>query len=251
MTKLVFLGSSNAVPSENHENTHMALVGDKSTLLIDCPGNPVIRLPKAGIEFDQINDLILTHFHPDHVGGVPLLLMDMWLLGRRHPLNIYGLAHTLERIENLMIAFGWKHWPNFYPVHFHNLPEEELTPVLETEEFRVFASPVRHLIPTIGLRVEFLDTGKNLAYSCDTEPCAEVVRLGSGVDVLVHEAAGASRGHTSARQAGEIAQRAEASNLYLIHYDTYHGVQDSLLEEARETFSGKVALASDFMEVPF
>jgi ribonuclease Z len=251
MTRLIFLGSSNAIPTENHENTHMALVGEKTTLLIDCAGNPVLRLPQAGIGFDQISDLILTHFHPDHVTGVPLLLMNMWLMGRQHPLNIYGLPHTVDRMEILMDSYGWANWPNFFPVYFNRLPEEELTLVISHEEFRVFSSPVRHMIPTVGLRIEFAASGKKLAYSCDTEPCPEVVRLSSGTDVLVHEAAGASLGHSSAAQAGEIARQAEVNELYLIHYNTSNANINELIEEARENFQGKVGLASDFMELSF
>lgn len=251
MAKLIFLGTSFAIPTQYHENTHMAVVGKKSTLLIDCASNPVLRLPQAGIVFDEITHLILTHFHPDHVSGTALLLMDMWLLGRKHALDIYGLAHTLERMENLLEAYGWKHWPNFFPVIFHSLPEEEMTPVCATEEFSVFASPVHHLIPTIGLRIEFSESGKTLAYSCDTEPTPAVVRLGLGVDVLVHEAAGASIGHSSARQAGQIARQAEAEQLYLIHYNTLRPDPEQLIEEALENFPGKVTLASDFMELTF
>ena len=40
MAKLIFLGTSNAISDENHENTHMVLVGEKRTVLIDCPNNP-------------------------------------------------------------------------------------------------------------------------------------------------------------------------------------------------------------------
>ena len=116
MAKLIILGSSNAIPDEKHENTHMAVVGDKRTVLIDCVSNPILRLPQAGIEFNALTDLVLTHFHPDHVSGVPLLLMNMWLLGRKNPLNIYGLHHTLSRIEDLMGFYAWENWPNFFPV---------------------------------------------------------------------------------------------------------------------------------------
>jgi ribonuclease Z len=251
MAKLIILGSSHAIPDENHENTHMAVVGKVSTLLIDCVSNPILRLPRAGIEFDNVTDLILTHFHPDHVSGVPLLLMNMWLLGRKHLLNIYGLHHTLDRVEGLMNFYDWSAWPNFFPVAFHRLPEQEMTPVLANPEFRVIASPVRHLIPTIVLRIDYPHSKQSLVYSCDTEPCPEVVRLASGADVLIHEASGSSPGHSSAGQAGWVAQQSEVTKLYLIHYPT-RGINLSLLvEEAKEKFHGSVELAQDFMELDF
>lgn len=251
MPRLIILGSSNAVPDENHENTHMALVGQERIVLIDCVNTPIVRLRRAGIALDAISDLILTHFHPDHVSGVPSLLMSLWLLGRKKPLNIHGLPSTLERVEKLMELYDWASWPAFFPVGFNRLPEGAMTPVLETDEFRVLASPVRHLVPTIGLRVEFPRSGKALAYSCDTEPCREVVHLAGNVDVLLHEATGRGIGHTSADQAGEIAQEARARALYLIHYPTGEFNPRLLIAEAAKTFSGPVDLAVDFMQLEF
>jgi len=102
MAKLVILGSSNALSSKENENTHMVLVGEERIVMIDCVNNPVHRLEQAGVDFLDVTDLILTHFHPDHVSGVPLLLMDMWLRGRKKLINIYGLHYTLDRMEQLM-----------------------------------------------------------------------------------------------------------------------------------------------------
>ncbi len=253
MSKLIILGSSNAIPTSTHDNTHMIAISRERTALIDCASNPVLRLSQVGIDFERITDLILTHFHPDHVSGAPLLLMDMWLLGRKQPLEIHGLAHTLERLETMMNLYGWQEWPNFYPVTFHRLPEEELSPVLECTSLRIFSSPVRHLIPAIGLRIEFPSAGKAVAYSCDTEPCEAVIRLAQGVDVLIHEAAGAAPGHSSAEQAAEIAHRAGAASLYLIHYPSGHGAVhiDRLLSQAQARFTGPVALAEDFTTLDF
>jgi ribonuclease Z len=247
MLKLIVLGSSNAVATEGHENTHMVFVGTERTVLVDCVGSPLLRLEKAGVDHHDLTDLIITHFHPDHVSGVPLLLMDMWLLGRRKPLSIHGLLHTLERVEGLMGFFGWKQWPDFYPVSFCRVPEQEMSPVLECSDFRVVSSPVHHIVPTIGIRVEAKQSARVAAYSGDTEPCAEVVRLAAGADVLIHEAAGRGRGHSSAEQAAEIANRAEVASLYLIHYPTGSDASVNLVAEARRRYQGKVVLAEDFM----
>jgi ribonuclease Z len=251
MPKLIILGSSNAVADETHENTHMVLQGSERTILIDCVNNPILRLRRVGVDFNALTDLILTHFHPDHVSGVPLLLMNMWLLGRRRPLDIYGLSHTLERVEDLMGFYDWATWPNFFPVAFHRLPQEAKTLLLESTEFRVTASPVCHLLPTIGLRIEMLPSGKALAYSCDTEPCPQVVDLAAGVDLLIHEASGASPGHTPAAQAGRIAREAAAKALCLIHYPTGSFETQSLVPLAQQNFSGEVFLAQDWMEIEF
>jgi ribonuclease Z len=249
MPKLIFLGTSNAIPDENHENTHMVLVGDERIVLIDCVDSSLLRLEKAGVDFNRLTDVVLTHFHPDHVSGVPQLLMNMWLMGRRNPLDIYGLHHTLDRIEDLMGFYGWDEWPDFFPVAFHRLPLQELMPVLECGDFRILSSPVQHFIPCMGLRVEFRGSGKVVAYSCDTEPCPQVLRLADGADVLIHEAAGQIPGHSSAAQAGEAAAKAEVGALYLIHYPTGKHANGDPLPAARKRFRGPVKLAEDFMVI--
>jgi len=251
MPKLIILGTSNAIPDEHHENTHMALVGEKRTVLIDCVNNPIVRLRQAGLDINQLTDLVLTHFHPDHVSGVPSLLMNSWLLGRRQPLDIYGLSYTLERLEKMMDFYDWATWPDFFQINFHPVTEKEMAPVLESDEFLIYSSPVHHIVPTIGLRVEFKKSDRVLAYSCDTEPCQEVINLAAGADVLIHEATGASFGHSSAAQAGTIARQAEVGHLYLIHYQTGDFEARSLLPQAEETFNGRVSLAEDFMELSF
>jgi len=245
MPKLIVLGTSNAIPDPLRENTHLAVVGKGGTVLIDCVGTPVVHLGKAGITLESITDIVATHFHPDHVSGIPLLLMNMWLLGRQEPLRIYGLHHCLERIEDMMGFYHWDNWPNFFPVAFHRLPERENILLLEHEDFRIYSTPVRHLVPTIGLRIESRDRSRAIAYSCDTEPCPAVVHLASGADVLIHEASGAGVGHTSASQAGAIAREAEVGELLLIHYPA--GVGDSLVQQAKATFNGPIRLAEDFM----
>ena len=251
MSKLIILGSSNAVSSKDSENTHMVLLGEERNVMVDCVNNPIHRLEQAGVDFNDLTDLILTHFHPDHVSGVPLLLMDMWLRGRQKLINIYGLHYTLDRMENLMSMYSWENWPNFFPVAFHRLPANELTPVLDCDDFSIFASPVHHLIPTIGLRFELKQSQKVVAYSCDTEPCEEVVHLAEGADVLIHEATGAIRGHSSAEQAGQIAAQAEAGKLYLIHYPTGNYTNQNLIAEARQAYQGEIDLATDFMTLDF
>ena len=251
MAKLIILGTSNAVSSKDNENTHMVLVGETRTVMVDCVNNPVHRLKDAGVDFMEITDLILTHFHPDHVSGVPLLLMDMWLRGRTEPMHVYGLHYTLDRIEQLMNMYTWESWPNFFPVAFHRLPSSENARLLNCDEFMVVSSPVRHMIPTIGLRFDFKTSQKALAYSCDTEPCVEVVRLATGADVLIHEATGASLGHSSAEQAGQIAAQAEVGKLLLIHYPTGEYADENLIVQAQKQYHGEVALATDFMTLDF
>lgn len=249
--ELIILGTASAIPNEDHENTSMVLDAPERLILIDSANNPIVRLRQAGLDILNLTDLILTHFHPDHVSGIPALLMNSWLLGRTEPLNIHGLPHTLERLETLMDLYLWQTWPNFFPVKFHSLPDQEKAVVLESKSLCVYASRVCHLIPTIGLRFDSLVTGKSVAFSGDTEPCGEVARLVEGVNVLIHEATGEGHGHSSARQAGEAALQAGAERLYLIHYPPDAEDLHDRVEQAMGAFGGHVGLALDFMRVEF
>jgi len=249
MAQLIILGSSNAIPTENHENTHLALITPGRRVLIDCGSNPVIRLEKAGLEINSITDIILTHFHPDHVTGLPLLLMDMWLTGRHSPLNIYGLNHTLDRVEIMMNLYGWDEWPNFFPVNFCRIPADDMALVLNDEHLRIYSSPVKHFLPNICLRFELKAEATSIAYSCDTEPCQAILDIARDADILLHEASGSVKGHSSAAQAADVARQAKVGVLYLIHYPTGRFASGDLIAEAHTRFPGQVILAKDFMRV--
>ncbi len=251
MARLIILGSAAIVPDMNHDNTHMVLEGQESVVLIDCGSNPIARLRKVGIDYERLTDMILTHFHPDHVLGVPILLNNMWFLGRQRALRVYGLHHCLNRVEDLMLMFTWDEWPDFFPVAFHKVLQRDNQLLLENNDFRITSWPVRHYVPTIGVRIENKRNGFVVAYSCDTAPTRSLIDLAHNADLLIHEAAGADGiGHSSAEQAGEIAAEAGAKRLVLIHYEVF-GRNGSvptnhLVDEARRTYDGPVELAEDF-----
>ena len=249
MGQVTILGSANAVPTREHENTHIFIKGGDRAILVDSPGNPVIRLSDAGIDHASLTDVILTHFHPDHVAGFAPLLMDLWLLGRKKPLTVYGLESTIDRAQKMMGLYGWHYWPGFYQVNFIIVPSHEMAVLMDVPGLRILTSPVKHLVPTMGLRIEFGSPDKAVTYSCDTEPSQVVVRLAQGAQALIHEATGEGVGHTSAEQAGTIAAQAGVKALYLVHYppDSTDPVQ--LAAEAARTFTGQVYVGKDFQQI--
>ena len=250
MPKLIILGTAAAVADAKHENTHLAFANEKRLLLIDCPGNPVARMQQVGYDLThRLTDLLLTHFHPDHVSGYPLLLQTLWLLGRTEPLHIYGLDFTLHQARRLFNLYDWETWTDFFPLVYHNIPEQEMFMALDADDIRLYTSPASHYLPTLAARVELLSGEYAVAYSCDTRPCAAVIRLAEGANILIHEATGAHTGHSSAAQAGEVAQQAEAKSLFLIHYPVWKNDPTLLLDEARAEYNGEVSLAQDYQVV--
>ncbi len=248
MPEWIVLGSAHAVPDATHANTHFVLVGEDRTLLIDAPCEVIGRLRRVGLTPNHITDLLLTHFHPDHTAGVPMLLMSAWLQGRQTPLHIYGLEDTLQGVRQVMSLYRWENWPDFFPVHFHTIAPQPMTPVLENQAWKVWASPVVHMVPAIGIRIAFANQ-EVLAYSGDTGPTEHVIELAHQADYLFHEASGEMEGHTSAAQAGEIATRAQARRLYLVHTDTDPAHRTRLALEAAKTFAGPVQVANDLLRL--
>ena len=251
MATITILGCAYSIPNTTHEVTHFVVQGNETGIMVDCGSNPTVRLEQANISYDSITDLVLTHFHPDHVSGAPLMLMNMWLLGRKKSLRIHGLAHCLNNLARLMQAFEWDTWPDFFPVEFHKIPETEKELLLMSDEFLIKSSPGNHMVPVIGLRFTNSINGRILGYSSDTEPYDSIISLVHGADLLIHEATGESPGHSSASQAGKVACQAKVGSLYLIHYDVRRAQQAQLIASAQRQFNGPVKLTFDFMRIEF
>lgn len=245
MEKITILGSANAVAKSDQQNAHLLFETDSRKIMVDCGDHAAASLARASVELNQITDLILTHFHADHVGSLPLVIMDMWLEKRTAPLTIYGLDITLEKAKKLLDLFDWQKWMNMFQVNFVAVPEDGLPGMIKDNDIEVTAMPVLHLIPTIGLRFQFTG-GRTVVYSCDTEPCDNLTHLAKGADILLQEAAGPGKGHTSPEQAGEIASLCGVKQLVLIHYEARRG-KEALLAEAQSKFDGKVVVAQDGM----
>jgi ribonuclease Z len=249
MVKLIILGSSCLVATERQQPAHFACIGREHGLLIDCGVSPRARLEDLGVGRDMIDDVLITHFHPDHAAGLPSYIMELWLRGRTKPLNIHASDICIERIRRMLDLYEWEQAPDLFPVCFEPIPFEAGSLALDNGEFRVSVTPVRHMVPTLAVRVDCAPSGRSVVFSSDTEPAAGLVALAKGADLLLHEAAGAGVGHSSAAQAGEAARQAGVRRLILVHYDPY-AEPEALLAEARAVFPGEVSLAVDRMELP-
>jgi len=250
MSAVLFLGTSNAVSYKHHENSCLALLHGDETVLVDCPSSPMRQLAEAGLDPLVINNLVLTHFHPDHVGGVPIFLMNVWLKGRTQPLHLYAIDDCISRMKEMMKLYRWETWPGLFEVVFHRIPLVEQAPVLAYGTLDITASPVKHIIPTIGLSITASAGDYRIVYTSDTEPCEAVVRMAKNADVLIHEANGAIAGHSSAAQAGAAAASAGVNLLVLTHYPE-DSSEEHLIAEAESMYSGEVRVARDLEIIRF
>lgn len=235
MVTLHLLGTGAALSDASRTTTMLAAQGPQSLYLIDCGGDAAHRALNSNLNLASVNGLIVTHEHADHVGGFPLLMERLWLAGHTKPFPVYGNNAALRQVERLDSAFDTAAWPDYPPLDLFHVPELENQTVLTSPDFTVIASPGNHAVPCIGLRFETA-AGQAFAYSGDTEPCDSILRLARGAHTLVHEATGLFPGHTSARQAAEVALEAGVEKLVLVHIGPRTDGGAQLLEEARAVF---------------
>jgi ribonuclease Z len=214
--KLHLLGTGAAVSDPHRTTTMLAVEHDHRLLLVDCGGDVIPRMVAMGLDPVSMDALIVTHEHADHVSGFPLLMERLWLMGRKAPLKVLGIAPAIAQVRRVHDAFDTSSWAGYPGFTTHEIPYEEGAPVWGDEGLTVTAAPGTHAVPTVGLRFEDR-AGRVLAYSCDTRPCDAITRLAAGAHVLVHEATGEGPAHSSAAQAAGVAEAAGAERLILVH----------------------------------
>ena len=253
MAQVFLLGTGAAYSGPDRENTFMLVRGETTNLLIDCAGSPTQRLAHIGVSPAAIDHIILTHNHPDHIYGLPILMLNAWMIGRRAPIHLYGLKETLRSARGLLKALDFRLLPNFFPLKYHPVIPNSLTRLPPIGEFDVISIPTVHFVPTLALRITERATGKSMAYSADTAPHANIVTIARDADYFVHEATSldqSSEGHSSAIEAGQDAAAAHAKKLVLLHLPP--DVSPAKWQTAaKQTFHGQVTVASDFETFEF
>lgn len=246
--RLTVLGCSGSGPGPDSPASGYLLAAGDTRLVLDL-GNGSFGVLQRHLDPWLLDAVVLSHLHADHCADMSGLVVHR----RYHPLRpaevaplpVFGPADTATR---LALAYA----PS---------PEERgSTDLSDVLMFRKAAdgglvadvtlrtAPVDHPVEAYAVRVEH--GGRSLVYSGDTGPCAALVELAEGADVLLCEAswphvvpgrwteppAGL---HMSGRQAGEHAAGAGVGRLLLTHVPTWCD-PGALLAEAQEAFDGPV-----------
>ena len=186
--QLRFIGCGDAFGSGGRYNTCFYVTGDRVNFLIDCGASSLPALKRQRIARDDIDLILITHFHGDHFGGLPFLLLDAQFNRRTRPLTIAGPEGIETRLKQVMEALfenSSKTRQRF------DLGVVALTPEA-TRGFgkvNVTPFPVIHGAsggPFLGYRVEA--EGRVIAYTADTEWTDTLIPLGRDADLLVAEA---------------------------------------------------------------
>ncbi len=244
--RIIILGTGASLSSKDRDNTSLAFDTPTGILLIDCASNPYRQLLLAELDPNRLFAVFLTHPHPDHLYGFPSLVHHFIMARRSSTLAVYANFSTLRVAASLLNAFGLR--AEF--LRFFKVPEERNYTLLEAEDFSLITTPVRHVVPTLALRINSKLNSSSFVYSSDTGPCPELVALAKEADILVHECSVSrpSQGHTTPAQAAQLAESCGVKKLILLHFWPTMDFE-KVYEEASQHFKGEILLAHDFLEV--
>ncbi len=169
MTEITFVGTSDAFGAGGRRQSAILLRGPTGGVLLDCGATTGSGLNELGIAIDEIDAILVSHFHGDHFGGIPLLLLAaLYEERRKRALRIAGPPGVEARVHRLAAAMGHgldgREWT--FPISFEELPAGrrcELGPV-HVHTFETHHSPdaMPHgiVIETGGMRIAYSgDTG--------------------------------------------------------------------------------------------
>ncbi|HET9899415.1 MAG TPA: MBL fold metallo-hydrolase [Streptosporangiaceae bacterium] len=238
---LTIVGCSGSFPGPDSAASCYLVEAEGFRLLLDL-GNGALGALQRYCPLDQIDAVCLSHLHADHC-------LDMCAYqvfraynpaGQLPAIPVYapaGAAARLDKATDMQSAIRMAVIFDFVT----------LTPgTMEIGPFTVVADHMNHPVETFGFRIEH--DGQVLAYSADTGPADQLVRLAAGADLMLCEASFPDAGglppdlHLTAREAGEHAARAGAGELILTHLVPWTD-REAALTNAAAAYPGTLSLA--------
>jgi len=268
-TVIVMLGTGTPRPLPDVWGPATAVLVGNRVFLVDAGVGVERRLAAAGLPVNGVTAAFITHLHSDHVLGLPDLIFTSWVVGRSRPFPVYGPHGLTSMTEHLYAAFsedisvrteGLEHESrDGYRIDVH-----EIGPgvVYDSGGVRVTAFLVNHGEWREAYGYRFDTPGRSIVLSGDTRPSEELVRMATGVDVLIHEvqpsdstdhpgnrtatewATYVRAYHTTALQLGELAARAHPG-LLVVYHDSRRAPAAQVMAEIRQAYAGQVVIASD------
>lgn len=219
--EITLLGTGGVMPLPERGLTALYLRWEGKALLIDCGEGTQVAIRRQGLRFKPIGAILLTHFHADHIAGLPGLLLTMGNEGRRETVTIYGPA-GLEQTLGALLAIV----PELpFPLRLVTLTDMT---EFSLETLVVTAFPLNHGVPCLGYRMELPRPGKfdprravergvpvvlwsrlqrgetlegytpadvlgppreglRVLYATDTRPVRAITQLGQGADLMILE----------------------------------------------------------------
>ena len=187
--KIQFIGSGDAFGSGGRFNTCFYVHAEHSAFLIDCGASSMVALKAHRIPLNDIQQILITHFHADHFGGIPFFILDAQLISKRtQPLTIAGPNGLKEWVERAMET-GFPGSSKTKQKFELSIVEMTDRRVAELNRLRVTPFGVNHGLPDgscFAYRIEVDD--RIIAYTGDTEWTDNLIEVGREADLFIAEA---------------------------------------------------------------
>ncbi len=239
--KLVILGTGTCQLEPERMASAVLVQLPEVQFLFDIGRGISNRLVQAGLRQDDLEHIVLSHFHPDHVEDlIPYLQAACWsrIDPRSKTLHIYGPRGTQVQIMRVMSLFGPDEIvkPDF-DVQLHEIREDSFT----IEGFTLFA----HDLPPAGNRgIRFSHHGKNIALTGDSSFHQQEVDFLKDVDIAIIDS-----GHLSDEELVRLAIESNAREIFLSH--VYRTLDVPALQASAQKggYTGRFQMAHDMMEI--
>lgn len=154
MLDVCLLGTGGMMPLPRRWLTALMMRFNGSSLLIDCGEGTQVAVKEKGWSFKPIDTICFTHYHGDHISGLPGLLLTMGNADRTEPLTLIG-PKGLERVVNALRVIA----PELpFPIYFQEIQGAEQT--FERNGYRIKAFKVNHNVLCYGYTIEIDRAGK-------------------------------------------------------------------------------------------
>jgi len=245
--ELVTVGTGTVAPSAHRTAPCHYVARGSLRILLDCGAGSLHRLASLGLPWQEVTHVIVSHFHPDHWGELPMLVYALkytTVPPRRDPLVVLGPPGVVRLLKTLAPAYGdWLLDPGF-PIGFLDVQDGEPFPLDAEVNLETF--PVPHTPESVAVSLSAPEG--RLVYTGDTGPSAQLARWAGGCDVLLAECSLPDDQpldmHLTPTRAGELARDAGARRLVLTHF--YPPVETTdPARRAAAAFGGPVTAAKD------
>lgn len=155
MIEVSLIGTGGMMPLPDRFLTSLAVRRNGHMLLIDCGEGTQITLKQLGWGFKKLDYICFTHFHADHIAGLPGLLLTMGNCARTKPLTVIGPSGIKHIVNSLRVIA-----PELpFPVKFIELPADK-TFELDLDDYRLSSLPLNHRISCLGYSIYVPRPGK-------------------------------------------------------------------------------------------
>ncbi|MFN3402843.1 MAG: MBL fold metallo-hydrolase [Cytophagaceae bacterium] len=186
MEKVLVLGSGDAFGSFGHMQSGYFIKGEKG-ILLDCGPTIMYALNRASVTTEDIDIIVLSHFHGDHYAGIPFLLLEAALVSKRtKPLTIISPEGGEEKIKKLfeLLYPGMEEVFRILQLEFlaYNGKDEMLFPDLVIRTY-----PVSHTPQTLPHGIKIFYHDKCIGYSGDTGWNDNLIEIADNTDLFLCE----------------------------------------------------------------